>query len=403
MTQLPFKFLYLFILVVFLRPQELFPPLGILPSLGNIFALGALITQFVPNTSLKLIVKERETKILIGILGCILLTLPFSLWPGGSFEKLTKVFLPVFVSYFLIVGIVDSPEKIAKLIWLIIISVSIHALFGIIDYSQGNNLIAGRLAGRAGSYANPNDFAVALLLPLPLIFFLIQTDKAASKRLILCGLTLFTFAAFVFTYSRTGILALAVSVFAFASKSNKKMRTIFISLLIGIIIICIGSQRIIDRTVSIFDPSKDETGSRQQRIELMKTGFQVFLNRPILGVGFGNFNVAEGDSHGGVGHWKTAHNGLIEVAAELGLFGLLLFLGLLYSIGSSLRQIQKKIAEVDELSNVMFLSVSLEIMLWTFMVTLVFGTTMYDWNFICLLGFSVVIRRWLSEQFQYNS
>src|SRR5678815_3555338 len=76
----------------------------------------------------------------------------------------------------------------------------------------------------------------------------------------------------------------------------------------------------------------DETG----RVQIWKRGIGYMLSNPLLGVGAGNFPAAEGllspfaqRQQFGVGvRWSAAHNTLVQVGAELGVVGLVLFVAL---------------------------------------------------------------------------
>jgi O-antigen ligase len=78
-----------------------------------------------------------------------------------------------------------------------------------------------------------------------------------------------------------------------------------------------------NRLSSITDDSKDETGSREARRTLLKESFATFVSHPLTGVGAGQFkNYNPG---GREQAWRESHNVLLQVAAELGVFGLLVF------------------------------------------------------------------------------
>ena len=74
---------------------------------------------------------------------------------------------------------------------------------------------------------------------------------------------------------------------------------------------------------SITNPDEDQTGSREQRIQLFRQGLQVFAENPLTGVGAGQFVNYDGDMM--VARWRVTHNVWLQVAAELGIFGLCTF------------------------------------------------------------------------------
>ena len=96
--------------------------------------------------------------------------------------------------------------------------------------------------------------------------------------------------------------------------------------------------------------SASEGGAETGRMEVWKRGMGYMRQRPVFGVGARNFSVAEGtiseqaamQEYGKGFKWSEAHNSFVQVAAELGVFGLLSFLLQLWFAFKSLRIIQKK-------------------------------------------------------------
>src|SRR6185295_7168359 len=82
------------------------------------------------------------------------------------------------------------------------------------------------------------------------------------------------------------------------------------------------------------------------RVKIWKRGIGYMLDRPLFGVGMRNFQVAEGTisprarlRDRGVGvWWGAAHNTYVQAGAELGVPGLLFFLGMFATAFASLRR-----------------------------------------------------------------
>jgi O-antigen ligase len=82
------------------------------------------------------------------------------------------------------------------------------------------------------------------------------------------------------------------------------------------------------RLASIRNPEKDESGDREARKILLRESYETFLEHPVTGVGAGQFqNYAP---EGRDVPWRESHNAILQVAAELGILGLLVFLVLLF-------------------------------------------------------------------------
>src|SRR5690606_18131398 len=70
------------------------------------------------------------------------------------------------------------------------------------------------------------------------------------------------------------------------------------------------------------------------REQIWERGRMYWRQNPVLGVGAGNFPMAEGaqlESIGLTGKWSTAHNSYLQAFAELGTPGGLIFLGILFA------------------------------------------------------------------------
>jgi O-antigen ligase len=79
-------------------------------------------------------------------------------------------------------------------------------------------------------------------------------------------------------------------------------------------------------------------GSASERFEILKTGLSIFASNPVVGVGIGCYREANGRYAPQLGE-RDAHNTYISLAAETGLPGLLLWLGL---VGSVLAQVRRR-------------------------------------------------------------
>src|SRR5207247_1378001 len=100
------------------------------------------------------------------------------------------------------------------------------------------------------------------------------------------------------------------------------------------------------RFVTLVEPTADYNYTfREGRVEIWKRGLGYVALHPFLGVGVDNFPVAEGLLAGkrneGYGiQYKSAHNSFIQVAAELGIPGLVAFVGMLWTAAAGCRRIR---------------------------------------------------------------
>ncbi len=86
-------------------------------------------------------------------------------------------------------------------------------------------------------------------------------------------------------------------------------------------------QPIISRFISSFDAAE---GSNAGRILIWQNAIEVFKQNPVIGVGVGNYPLTQ-DEFISSRSPINAHNTYLEIVTELGLSGLLLWLGMLTS------------------------------------------------------------------------
>jgi len=171
---------------------------------------------------------------------------------------------------------------------------------------------------------NPIQFGIAYALLLIIVIFRI----ARQHRIGLVDVLILIPAAFLLIRSgaRGPVISLIVTFFIYIIWLGHISRRIKLTIIAGgLLLLGFAYSVIPDATVRfyqvLFDPTVSPTqnasaNSIQERILLIDLAIDDFLAEPILGVGTGN-------SSGGVGY---PHNSIIEVAAELGLVGVSIFL-----------------------------------------------------------------------------
>jgi len=80
----------------------------------------------------------------------------------------------------------------------------------------------------------------------------------------------------------------------------------------------------------------DPEGSAEQRFAVLKTAARIIADHPVLGIGLGAYHNANADYSPDLG-MKDTHNTYMNVAAETGVPGLILFLALVGSVLLSAR------------------------------------------------------------------
>ena len=133
-------------------------------------------------------------------------------------------------------------------------------------------------------------------------------------------------------------------------------------------------------------------GFQTARWEIWKNGLTLIASRPILGVGAGAFPIAEGSLHKG-GKWNAAHNSFIQIAAELGLPGLGVYLFLLYRGFTNCRKVIRATHRSGPLAGYYWTAQGIETSLCGYVVAGSALNQAYSDIFYFLLAMSMVLVR----------
>jgi O-antigen ligase len=319
-----------FTAVVFLRPQDQIPALELL-HLADLFAvigLSAMVTNRLQR-GLPPLPLTPEVFGLLAFGAAMLVGVPFSYWPGGSFRTFIDIYLKLLAIVVLAIHALDRRERIEPFIWLIVLSASYVAGRAVIDYGRGVNLVEGdRIGGAVGGiFGNPNDLALNMVSLLPFaLAFAFRPGKPGMRGAASVG-ALLMIATVVLTRSRGGVVGL-VAMIATLVLTSLRVRPAIGAAAITIVLVSVpfAPASFWSRMSSIVNPEQDPTGSRQARIDLLKEAWRVFVEHPVTGVGlaqFVNFDPTRKEA------WRVTHNVTLQVAAELGVLGLAPFLFLI--------------------------------------------------------------------------
>jgi O-antigen ligase len=316
-----------FTAVLFFRPQDHIPPLAAL-HLAELTAVAGLAAMAVRRMAAGLPIAKINPEV-IGVLalgGVIVFTIPFSFWPGGSLALFSDVYVKIILIFALMVSTITTPRRLSQMTWLIILICGYLSMRGIFDYARGVNLMEGdRLRGAVGGFMeNPNDLAMNLIVFMAPALVIVFQDHRMFRRLIAAGVVLVMAVAIVLTKSRAGFVGIgAMGLVVVYYAMRQRPAVVFALIFAALIATPLMPGAFWDRMASITNPDEDQTGSRQQRIQLFKQGLQVFAENPITGIGAGQFVNYDGEMM--QTRWRVTHNVWLQVAAELGIFGFLAF------------------------------------------------------------------------------
>jgi len=242
-----------------------------------------------------------------------------------TWEQFGKTLIMVLVTFML----VNDRRRIHWLVWVIVVSIGFYGLKGgIFTALRGG---AYHVYGPAKSFiADNNDLAQALCMILPLMRYL---QLQASRKYLKLGLGVALFIVgigILGTYSRGGLVALAVVCAALFLKGRKKVMLALVFLSLGVTAYNFMPAQWMERMDTLHHA--DETDSMQTRMQSWKFATQVALHRPLVGGGMNVYQSATMWSRYGPEDAipRAVHSVYFRVLGEQGFPGLVMFVALLF-------------------------------------------------------------------------
>ncbi|MGH9938338.1 MAG: hypothetical protein ACREAM_19005, partial [Blastocatellia bacterium] len=178
--QMAFLGLYVFTMLLYWRPHELWP--GVLGplSLPKIVAVTTILIYCFSKLSAgeKLLIWTLELKMaaVMWMLGALFLPLAAS--PKDSFDVLFDPFSRTLIVFILLISLVDTRERLRSVLFLLVLCELLFSISGVKTFLSGGygDLGGKRIYGWGTMFSNPNDFAslIDLLLPFVVIFALLR-------------------------------------------------------------------------------------------------------------------------------------------------------------------------------------------------------------------------------------
>jgi O-antigen ligase len=319
-------------MIIAVRLHEFIPGVAILqPALMATFVGGGIVLFRSTTRTRAATMRHPLAWLVTAYWLVIILTVPFAMWPGQAFA-IVRAFLP---GVALVLAMLMCARESRSAYILQVGMVLLVATYALYVMTLGRLTGAGRLDPGAGMY-DSNDMAAMLALTFPLAVGLAWTLRG-SMRLIMAGVGVLLVAVILASGSRGGLLGLGAGavVLALGMRGNARLAAVS-AMSVAVAGLWLFSPSFQDRVESMTNLEDDYNLTDEVgRKAVWARGRQYIRENPVLGVGAGNFPVAEGEyfrvTYIGLrgGKWSNAHNTYIQAYAELGLVGGTLFVALL--------------------------------------------------------------------------
>jgi O-antigen ligase len=226
----------------------------------------------------------------------------------------------------MLLSVVDTVPKLRGVFWAFVVWTTISSVIALIGYYLGMTRVA------VGQLGNRNLLAIYASMAIVCGTLLFHGTDRRGAKVFLGGALPVLFLGLALTLSRTGliVLGMGLAVVWYRVVREKGFVLMIGSLATLCVILFILPDAFWRRAGSIVPAVQRQQETFGLRVKLWRIGIRMAEDRPVTGVGPGNFTFAFPRYVRGQMLWfpRVVHNSYISVAAEEGLPGLALFLTL---------------------------------------------------------------------------
>lgn len=405
LQKLAFTALLLFLFLLHSRVLDLtlsslhIPILSLYAAVGACFLGGGFLRAF----------NHRIGMMLLVFTGWMILSVPFSVWPGGSLTFIEDWFKTLLV-YIVISGLVATFGQLRRTIYVLAFSILMLAILALLF----GDMRSGRLLLDRGRFTNPNDLAQILLMGLPFWWYIATNPNLKRSRRNWAFLAMLPI---LMAMSKTGsrgamIATLAVGLVWFwrSSISHKVALTAGLMLLLTFAAVFLPQtikERYFTFTSADEDPQESiarlhmgasAVSSTESRWQLLTDSLRLTALNPLFGVGAGQFDVAQDLYSRAVrqqkGTWQVTHNTFTQVSSECGIPALLIYLLIIFfAFGAARVPLDALVRPGPVLADLASASFCLRLALLSYIVSALFASFAYQTQLPVLAGLAVVFSR----------
>jgi O-antigen ligase len=256
----------------------------------------------------------------------MILGVPFAYYRYLAFSSVLEYANNLLFLFFCLI-LINTIEKLKAMIFTICFSALFYGALSLALSETGIERL------EYGAMFDPNDLAYILVSLIPLSIHYVTQNNSSIKRIFGIVTVSVSLVTILLTGSRGGMLGLiSILVILFFTKVSgitwsKKITLLIIAFAL---FATFGSSINMDRYKTLETMGSDYNMTDEEgRIALWRAGIQIALSNPFTGVGVNCIPNAIGEMRAAqdasTRKWQTVHNSYIEIAAEIGLIGFIVF------------------------------------------------------------------------------
>ena len=296
----------------------------------------AWIIKNTNNNSFSLPKTDLNIPLLFFIVMSILSVTVTTQRPDISARTFFRKTMEYVIILFMMAEVITTKKRLTNILIVMLASSFIVGLDGIyqnimkVDFLRRFPLYAGKVTASFQFSNNLAGYLITILpIPISLVIYKATNKKTRLSLILLLALLVI---CLLLTRTRGAWLGFIVGLFFVCAFNGKK--AIFVAILFLIILSIFSPTAIKDQIKSFTSLGTDV--STDDRIIIWSTAWQMFKNKPFFGHGLGTFMSV-------FGRYKPydyneivyAHNCYLQMAAETGIFGLLIFLWFVFKFFKS--------------------------------------------------------------------
>ena len=271
----------------------------------------------------------------------------YAINPTEVLVNITRQVNVMLMYLFMGIMLFSFPQKMKFVSWVIVFILGIEVYAVLVEAQEMINTTGVISSGSLkGVTANRNITAFSLAIKVPFVLFLLYTVKRKITKAALTFLVFLAFVCLTMIQSRASFIAVGFTTLGYLLLNlylyliHRKKKFIYQSgyLMIPLLFAIVVNQTYlskkgadaVSRAATISVSTND--GSVNQRLRYYEDVLTHLSSHPIFGVGLGNWKLKsiDYDKRDIVGYVVPyhAHSDFIQLGAELGIFGFLLYLGI---------------------------------------------------------------------------
>lgn len=252
----------------------------------------------------------------------------------------------LFIFYLLVINLINSRDRFIIATKVIVISMLLSAFYGFCDLLLNfswDYLLTWRYRVRGFSH-DPNIFGINVLIVFPLLVLLFFHYRGKWKKFFLLLSSILLILALITTLSRGAMIGLIFVIACLLYEERKRKATIAVLvILLLLLLLTIPAEVLMKRMGTLTEISRDP--SLRWRARLFSGALSLFSQYPLTGIGIGNFVLL---SNRFINKYLCVHNTLLEIATEIGIFGLFAFIVILWTTYTNLRAAYTGFKRLDD-------------------------------------------------------